>query len=92
MPCVDCYTGHEHAGPVGGIETSFHGHDVYVADPDAQTGARRGLVVVLSDAFGCNTTNLRRLCGSYATRTGCKAYLPDFMYGKFNPTLPTLPT
>lgn len=53
MPCVDCYRGHDHAGPVGGIETEFHGHDVYVSEPGTETtGARRGLIVVLSDAFG----------------------------------------
>lgn len=86
MPCVDCYRGHDHPGPVGGIETKLFDHDVYVAQPDAQTNAQRGLIVVLSDAFGWNTTNLRRLCDSYARRTGCKVYLPDFMYGKFNST------
>lgn len=85
MPCVDCYRGHDHDGPVDGVEINFHGHDVYVAEPNPQTGAaaRRGLIVVLSDAFGWNTTNLRGLCDSYARRTGCKVYLPDFMYGGF---------
>lgn len=84
MPCVDCYRGHDHSGPVSGIETKLHDHDVYVAEPDTQADARRGLIVVLSDAFGWDTTNLRRLCDSYARRTGCKVYLPDFMYGEVN--------
>ncbi|KAL5592833.1 hypothetical protein FOBRF1_013141 [Fusarium oxysporum] len=85
MPCADCYRGHDHPGPVHGRETKLHGHDVYVAEPQTKEVSTKGLIVVLSDAFGWNTTNLRGVADRYAERTGCRVYLPDFMHGTAAP-------
>ncbi|KAJ5182096.1 hypothetical protein N7449_012243 [Penicillium cf. viridicatum] len=85
MPCADCYRGHDHPGPIHGLETRLHGHGVYVTEPQSKHAAQKGLIVVLSDAFGWNTANLRRLADSYAERTSSKVYVPDFMYGTAAP-------
>jgi len=82
MACVDCYRGHDHPGPASGREIKLHGYDVYVTEPQAEGRTAKELIVVLSDIFGWNTTNLRRLADSYAERTGCKVYIPDFMHGE----------
>ncbi|KAH7146832.1 hypothetical protein B0J13DRAFT_524570 [Dactylonectria estremocensis] len=50
-PCADCYRGHDHPGPVNGQETKLHGHDFYVTEPKSKDATRKGLIVVLSDAF-----------------------------------------
>ncbi|KEZ45382.1 hypothetical protein SAPIO_CDS2214 [Scedosporium apiospermum] len=85
MACVDCYRGHDHPGPASGREIKLHGYDVYVTEPQAEGRTAKELIVVLSDIFGWNTTNLRRLADSYAERTGCKVYIPDFMHGTAAP-------
>ncbi|KAM0236614.1 hypothetical protein ACHAP5_009300 [Fusarium lateritium] len=85
MPCADCYTGHDHSGPVYGRETTLHSHDVYVAEPQTKEVFTKGLIVVMSDAFGWNTTNLRGVADRYAERTGYRVYLHDFMYGTSAP-------
>lgn len=81
MACVNCYTGHDHPGPTNGRDTKLHGHDVYVTESKSQGHPVKGLIVMVSDAFGWNTTNLRRLADSYAERTRCRVYVPDFMHG-----------
>lgn len=83
MSCADCYTGHDHPGPVYGRETKLHGHDVYVIEPQTKVLSTKGLIVVISDAFGWNTTNLRGVADRYAERTGYRVYVPDFMHGEF---------
>ncbi|KAH6956122.1 Alpha/Beta hydrolase protein [Fusarium avenaceum] len=85
MPCADCYRGHDHLGPVYGREAKLHGHDVYIAEPQTKPVSQTGLIVVLSDAFGWDTINLRGVADRYAERTGCKVYLPDFMHGTSAP-------
>ncbi|KZM22430.1 hydrolase [Ascochyta rabiei] len=56
--------------------------DVYITEPPESSAERsQNVIVLFSDAFGWSTTNLRRLADSYARRTGCRVYLPDFMYG-----------
>ncbi|KAG5792907.1 hypothetical protein H9Q69_008033 [Fusarium xylarioides] len=77
MPCTDCYTGHGHA--------KLHGHDVYVTEPQTKEVSTKGLIVVVSDAFGWNTTNLRGVADRYAERTGCRVYVPDFIHGTSAP-------
>ncbi|CAH0024564.1 unnamed protein product [Clonostachys rhizophaga] len=85
MPCADCYRGHDHLGPVHGHEAMLHGLDVYITEPQTGPVSQTGLIVVLSDAFGWNTINLRGVADRYAERTGCKVYLPDFMHGTSAP-------
>ncbi|KAH6699710.1 Alpha/Beta hydrolase protein [Leptodontidium sp. 2 PMI_412] len=84
MSCPDCFNGHVHSGEVKGIESQLHGIDTYVVEPD-NTAEIKGLIVVVSDAFGWKTNNLRLLADTYAKRTGCRIYLPDFMNGKAAP-------
>ena len=81
MSCPDCFNGHVHTGESRGIEVRLHGIDTYVVEPDNATETRR-IIVVVSDAFGWKTNNLRLLADTYAKRTGCRIYLPDFMNGK----------
>lgn len=86
MSCPDCFRGHDHPGPTTGVETVLYGLDVYVTEPtDDSEHANKGVVIMFSDAFGWATTNLRQLADSYARRTGCKVYIPDFMYGRSSP-------
>ncbi|RKL36643.1 hypothetical protein BFJ72_g8192 [Fusarium proliferatum] len=85
MPCAGCYTGHDHPGPVCGRETKLHGHDVYVTEPQTKLLSTKGLIVVMSDAFGWSTTNLRGVADRYAERTGYRVYVPDFMHGTSAP-------
>lgn len=83
MSCPDCFRGHEHPGPTTGTETTLYGHNVYVTEPlERADGEASGLIVIFSDAFGWSTNNLQRLADSYARRTGCRVYIPDFMYGR----------
>ncbi|SPN96507.1 related to dienelactone hydrolase family protein [Cephalotrichum gorgonifer] len=86
MPCADCYRGNDHPGPVVGNEIKLHGYDVYITQPQSKTRSPNALIVVLSDAFGWNTNNLRRLADSYAERTSCTVYVPDFMHGTAAPS------
>ncbi|KAF2008789.1 hypothetical protein BU24DRAFT_474740 [Aaosphaeria arxii CBS 175.79] len=74
MSCPDCFRGHDHPGPTTGIETKMYGLDVYVSNPpESASGEINGLIIIISDAFGWATNNLRRLADSYAKRTGWTA-------------------
>ncbi|KAL6703101.1 hypothetical protein ACN47E_010238 [Coniothyrium glycines] len=82
MSCPDCFRGQDHVGPTTGSEAVMHGLNVYITDPPESSDKKsENVIVVFSDAFGWGTTNLRRLADSYASRTGCRVFLPDFMYG-----------
>ncbi|KAH7376897.1 Alpha/Beta hydrolase protein [Plectosphaerella cucumerina] len=85
MPCADCFKGHDHPGPYEGEIETLHGLDVYVAKPRLTQSERKSVIVVLSDMFGWDTTNLRRLSDICAERTGCVVYVPDFMHGTSAP-------
>ncbi|KAH7112068.1 Alpha/Beta hydrolase protein [Dendryphion nanum] len=86
MSCPDCFRGHDHHGPTTGFETTLHGLQTYITDPPKSSDkSSKHVIVIFSDAFGWATVNLRRLADSYARRTGCRVYLPDFMYGTAAP-------
>jgi hypothetical protein len=83
MSCPDCFRGHDHHGPISGTETVMHGLNTYVTSPPEDSDTQSGnVIVIFSDAFGWGTVNLRKLADTYARRTGCRVYLPDFMYGQ----------
>lgn len=82
MSCSDCFKGHDRPGAITGVETHLHGVKSYVTQPTQDGVAPKGLIVVISDAFGWKTNNIRLLADSYARRTGCRVYVPDFMDGK----------
>jgi hypothetical protein len=82
MSCRECYTGHERPGTPRGAEIEAHGLKVYVTDPLSKDHLSNAQIVVISDAFGWSTTNIRLLADAYADSTGCKVFVPDFMKGR----------
>jgi len=81
MSCAECYTGHTRPGVPGGIEVEIHGIKAYVAGSQPAENVPEALIVIISDAFGWKTNNIRLLADSYARRTACRVYVPDFMNG-----------
>lgn len=80
MSCPDCFTGHNHAETPTGTTKTIHGLPTYVASPpDGITP--KGVVVMITDAFGWDFENNRILCDKYAQRGGYLVYCPDFMGG-----------
>jgi hypothetical protein len=72
--------GHVHQGKPGGKVTTIHGLQTYVAaPPDGVTP--KGVIVIISDAFGWDFINNRILSDNYAGNGGFIVYLPDFMNG-----------
>lgn len=78
MACADCFKGALNGEtPIGSI-SKIHGLDTYVAQPQ---GNPKGLVVILPDAFGWDTPNIRVLADRYAQNGGFLVYVPDVMKG-----------
>lgn len=65
--------------PTGTVST-VHGLDTYTARPE---GTPKGVVVIIPDIFGWETSNSRLLADSYAKKGGFLVYLPDFMGGEW---------
>jgi dienelactone hydrolase len=80
MACSDCFRGGITQNEPTGTETIIHGLPTYVARPEEGI-IPKGLVVVITDAFGWNFVNNRVLCDRYAKRGGFLVYCPDFMNG-----------
>lgn len=80
-PCIDCFTGTVHLGTPTGTATTIHGLPVYVAKPPEGV-TPKGLIVIISDAFGWDIVNNRLLSDRYAERGNFLVYLPDFMNGQ----------
>ncbi|KAL6406398.1 putative dienelactone hydrolase family protein [Ilyonectria robusta] len=81
MSCPDCFRGPVSNTQTKGIETTIHGVPTYVAEPE--NGAiPKGIIVVITDAFGWKFVNNRVLCDRYAKRGGFLVYCPDFMNGR----------
>lgn len=80
MACTECASGYLHEGtPVGHVET-LHGLPTYVSEPPSKDSSK-GIVVIISDAFGWDLNNSRILADAYAKRANVTVYLPDFMNG-----------
>ena len=80
LPCKDCAAGTLHEGTPAGRVERVHGLETYIADPP--NGQQpKGIIVHIPDAFGWELVNNRILSDNYATRTGCRVYLPEFMDG-----------
>ncbi|KAK4546942.1 hypothetical protein LTR36_001674 [Oleoguttula mirabilis] len=74
-----CATGSLHTGtPTGRIE-KLHGLDCYVAD--APNGQPKGIVIIITDAFGWKLPNNRILADQYAKRINAQVLMPDFLNG-----------
>ncbi|KAG4430230.1 hypothetical protein IFR05_014286 [Cadophora sp. M221] len=79
-PCADCFKGSIHTGTPTGTVAEIHGLQTYVAYPDAGV-TPKGIVVMITDAFGFDFVNNRMLCDAYAKKGGFLVYCPDFMNG-----------
>nr|POE47809.1 ankyrin repeat and protein kinase domain-containing protein 1 [Quercus suber] len=79
MPAISqcCATGSLHAGTPKGELTKLHGLDCYVTNPPS--GAPKGIIVIIPDAFGIALPNNRILADAYAEKVGAQVLLPDFM-------------
>jgi len=82
LPCKDCASGHLKDGATSGTVTTVHGLPTYVAEP---ASAPKGIVVIITDAFGWELPNNRILADNYAKKGGFKVYMPDFMNGHWMP-------
>jgi dienelactone hydrolase len=82
MSCPDCFRGGVSASEPTGKETTLHGLPTYVAEPEAGV-TPKGLIVVITDAFGWEFVNNRVLSDRYA-KAGYLVYCPDFMNGKLS--------
>jgi len=81
MACSDCFRGGITTNEPTGTETIIHGLSTYVAQPEEGV-APKGLVVIITDAFGWSFVNNRVLCDRYAKRGNFLVYCPDFMNGE----------
>lgn len=79
MSCPDCFNGHTHTQTPTGTVTTLHGIPTYVAQPEE--GVPKGVIVMVTDAFGWDFVNNRVLCDQYAKKGGFIVYCPDFMMG-----------
>ena len=92
MSCSNCFKGTAQEGAPRGDETKFNGRDTYVVEPainpdspSSSPQAIKGIVVMLSDAFGWKFTNLRILADEIARKGQFRVYLPDFFDGREGP-------
>jgi len=80
MACPDCFRGGITTSHPTGTETTIHGLSTYVAEPEDGV-TPKGLIVIITDAFGWVFPNNRVLADHYAKRGGFLVYCPDFMNG-----------
>ncbi|KAL8402700.1 hypothetical protein RB596_009173 [Gaeumannomyces avenae] len=64
-----------------GSVTRLHGLDAYVTEP-ADGRPIRGVIVIVSDAYGWEFPNSRLLADRYADKGGYRVLLPDFFDGE----------
>lgn len=64
--------------------TTIHGRETYVAKPPEGT-TPKGIIVIVSDAFGTPFPNNKHLADTYAREGPFFVYLPDFMDGSHAP-------
>lgn len=84
MSCPDCFKGTIHEGTPRGKETKIFDRDTYVTEPpvDLSSQPLKGVVVILSDAFGWTFANSRILADEIARKGHYRVYLPDFFDGR----------
>jgi dienelactone hydrolase len=83
MSCPDCFRGSERidATPTGKAVT-LHNLPTYVAEP-SEGRISKGIVVIISDAFGWEFVNNRLMVDEYARSGDFTVFLPDFMNGMY---------
>lgn len=88
MSCPDCFRGGLTTTTATGKETMIHGLPTYVAEPE-NGDVPKGIVVIITDAFGWDFVNNRVMADRYAKIGGFLVYCPDFMDGSFSPASST---
>ncbi|KAH0562129.1 hypothetical protein GP486_003171 [Trichoglossum hirsutum] len=78
--CAGCVSGVIHSGTPKGRVSTIHGLKTYVTEPP-DGSPPKGLIVMISDAFGWELPNIRVLADVYAEKGGFLVYVPDFMNG-----------
>ncbi|EPE34693.1 alpha/beta-Hydrolase [Glarea lozoyensis ATCC 20868] len=78
--CPSCLTGTLHTTDPLGHTRTIHGLDTYIAQPPNKT-TPKGLIILISDAFGWTIPNSRLLADAYAQKGGFEVWVPDFMDG-----------
>jgi len=81
MSCPECVSGHTHDGSPLGSTREIYELDTYVAQP-ANGVAPKGILIIITDAFGYSFVNVRLLADHYAASGGYLVYIPDFMKGR----------
>lgn len=80
MSCSECFKGSIHDGIPQGKEINLHGLPTYIAEPPSGTEIK-GIIVIVSDAFGWTLPNTRVLADAMAKEGPFIVYLPEFMNG-----------
>ncbi|RYP18764.1 hypothetical protein DL767_009764 [Monosporascus sp. MG133] len=83
MSCAACFTGTVHQTETKGKVSKLHNRDTYVSGPELI--ASKGVVVVISDAFGWELPNTRIWADRLAEKGGWTVLVPDFMDGRAAP-------
>ncbi|KAH7303900.1 Alpha/Beta hydrolase protein [Stachybotrys elegans] len=63
-----------------GVETTLFNVPTYVAKPEPRVKPR-GIIVFITDIFGWQSNDNRRLCDAYAKKGQYLVYCPDFLNG-----------
>ncbi|KAL8660677.1 MAG: hypothetical protein Q9202_006334 [Teloschistes flavicans] len=84
MACSQCFQGSLHDGIPQGNEIQLHGLSTYVAEPP-ENSTIKGVIVIVSDAFGWTLPNNRVLADTIAAEGSFRVYLPEFMNGSAAP-------
>ena len=80
MSCPDCLSGKVHDGHAKGKEIKLHGLDLYVTGASGKNS--KGIVIVISDAFGWKLSNTRVWADQIAEKGEWRVLVPDFLNGK----------
>ncbi|TGO81560.1 hypothetical protein BPOR_1105g00040 [Botrytis porri] len=80
MSCPDCFRGGLSTTIATGKEIIIHGLPTNVAKPE-NGNEPKGIVVIITDAFGWNFVNNRVTADRYAKGGEVLVYCPDFMDG-----------
>ncbi|KAK5941235.1 hypothetical protein PMZ80_006512 [Knufia obscura] len=86
MSCPDCFQGAIMADYTPkGSTTTLHNRQTYIAKPP-NNETPRGIIIIISDAFGQSFPNNKHLADTYAAAGPYLVYLPDFMDGHAAPS------
>lgn len=78
--CPDCVSGTLNSESPTGSEATVHGLPTNVAHPDGQP---KGLIVIVSDAFGMKFVNGKLLADQQDKKEGYLVYIPECINGEW---------